>query len=42
MSNLMIDGPAYDKAAKDGVKDNNSVAIDVGSNVGLKANCFVL
>ena len=40
MSNLMIDGPAYDKAAKDGVKDNNSVAIDVGSNVGLKAELF--
>lgn len=36
----MIDGPAYEQAAKDGIKDKNSVAIDVGSNIGIKADLF--
>ncbi len=40
MSGLCIGGPAYDQASKDGVKDENSIAIDVGANTGGMAHNF--
>jgi FkbM family methyltransferase len=40
MCGLCIGGPAYDQASKDALKDENCVAIDVGSNTGGVAGSF--